>query len=1306
MLQSGVNYVSFSYIWAVKRLLSSIVSVLLLFLCTSVDGAEFRQLTINDGLSDNSIYVVFKDSRGFLWIGTHVGLNRYDGFRFKHFFEGPDAIPDNSINSIFEDSAGHLWIHTPLGYSYMDLSDERVVQDPSPWLVSHGITERIEIMKVDAHGDIWAMHGSTLYKVDLRADKTESWTIEGKPADTKPTDLVFSEDEITLCCSDGRIIRIDPVTMKTASVETHITLHPDPQDPNYRFFKDSAGLEIIYTGEVSWTHDTVTGEWKSHRLLIRDVAADASGRVWVATDHDGLLVYTPGEDVADVFGRERSSDTPFLGECIQCLYSDNNGVMWLGTYKSGLSFIYDGKNTFALTPLEDVITVVEDNAGIIWCGTDGNGIVRYDPKTGKRTSIRMDGSKLLSDIVVSSTIAPDGSLWFGGFRSGLTHYSGGKWTSYSTATGKLASNDIWDVKCSRDGKIYIGTLGAGLQVMDLSTGESKIYHHGNSPLKEDHISSLCFSESGLLYIGHAKGVDVLDPETGTIRSVGSEELAELHVRDIIIDSRGLLWIASNKGIHAYDISSEKTYSVDVRGNSTNFHAFSVAEDSLGGLWVCSNNLLTRIQVNSGNGGWDFFATSYGTSEGVPDVLFNKNAMVSLGNGDILTGSQRGFVRIVPKDIVEDQDSTYVIFSGIVLPEGERNVEPHMTLSWNQRSFIIHLASSSIGKPGQPRFLFSTDGNQWTPTPDGMPAVQFANAKSGRMKLDVAIADAEGNASGPVSSLDITVRPPWYRSTPAILLYSLLLLGFLSVLYRISQKRRKEREEKAISEMKQIFFINISHELRTPLSLILSPLSDAIGREQDAQIKGKLNIAERNARKLLDMVNQMLDLRSLMMNAQSVHFSRKDLVESVRSSVEQFLALKEKGITLTFRTSKDHIEMEFDEDKISKVVTNLLSNAIKYTDEGGRVNVDLTLDGGDAIIRVSDNGKGIPDKEKPHLFDRFWQGEGSANKGGSGIGLNIVREYVHMHEGRVEVSDTPGGGATFTVFIPAKECKASGEGFVKSSIYQEKTPADVDTARPAARRINLLLVDDSDDFLDYLSGVLSSEYNIITATDGQGALNKMETFRPDIVLSDVMMPNMDGNELCRRIKANPATTNIPVVMLTARLTDENEKKSRDCGADDYFTKPFDIKVLQEHIAILVSQTGIDTSGKLKVRIEERKVVSVDRKFVDKVTAFIEEHIIESELSVEQIAEAMGMSRANIYRRMVAATGHTPSEFIKIVRLRHAERLLMQSGLTISEISYEVGFTSPRYFSKCYKEFYGYVPSKAKRDPGGDDANGSK
>jgi signal transduction histidine kinase/DNA-binding response OmpR family regulator/streptogramin lyase len=1067
-------------------------------------------------------------------------------------------------------------------------------------------------------------------------------------------------------------------------------------------FKDSAGLEIIYTGEVSWTHNTVTGEWKSYSLLVRDVAADASGRVWIATDHDGLLVYTPGKDPAGLFSRERSSDTPFLGECIQCLYSDNTGVMWLGTYKSGLSFIYDGKNTFAQTPLEDVTTILEDNAGILWCGTDGHGIIRYDPETGKRTRIRMDGSKLLSDIVLSSTTAPDGSLWFGGFRSGLTHYSGGKWTSYNTASGNLASDDIWDIKCPGDGKIYIGTLGAGLQVMDIATGDSEVYHHGNSPLKEDHVSSLCFSPSGLLFIGHAKGVDVFDPETRIIRSVGSEKLAELHVRDLFLDSRGLLWIASNKGIHACDISSEKTYSVDVRGNSTNFQTVSVTEDTLGGLWVCSNNLLTRILVKSGDDGWDFFATSYGTNEGVPDVLFNKNAMVSLRNGDILAGSQRGFVRIVPKDIIEDRDSTYVIFSGIVLPEGEKNVEPHMTLSWKQRSFIIHLASSSIGKPGQPRFIFSTDGNQWTPTPDGMPAVQFANAKSGRMKLDVAIADAEGNASGPVSSLDITVRPPWYRSPLALLLYSLLLIGFLSVLYRIGRKRRKEREEKAISEMKQVFFTNISHELRTPLSLILSPLSDAIGKEQDAQIKDNLNIAERNARKLLDMVNQMLDLRSLMMNAQSVHFSRKDLVEIVRSSVGQFLALREKGVTLTFRTTKDRLEMLFDEDKISKVVTNLLSNALKYTDEGGRVNVDLDLDGGNAVIRVSDNGKGIPDKEKPHLFDRFWQGEGSANKGGSGIGLNIVREYVRMHEGRVEVSDTPGGGATFTVYIPAKECQASGEGFVKSSIYQEETPADADTARPAARRINLLLVDDSEDFLDYLSGVLAPEYNVITATDGQAALNKMERLRPDVVLSDVMMPNMDGNELCRRIKANPATTHIPVVMLTARLTEENEKESRDCGADDYFTKPFDIKVLQEHIAILASRTGIDTSGKLKARIEERKVVSVDRKFVDKVTAFIEEHIVESELSVEQMADAMGMSRANLYRRMVSATGHTPSEFIKIVRLRHAERLLMQSGLTVSEICYEVGFTSPRYFSKCYKDFYGYVPSKAKRNPDGDDS----
>ena len=266
-----------------KRLLPILTAILFLLSCPSAPGAEFRQLTINDGLSDNSIYVVFKDSRGFLWIGTHVGLNRYDGFRFKHFFEGPDAIPDNSINDIFEDAEGRLWIHTPLGYSYMDLSDERVVQDPSAWLADHGITGRINVLKVDARGDLWAVCGSTLYKVELRPGKTGKWTIEGKPADIQATDLVFSEDEITLCCTDGRIVRIDPVAMKTVSVETPVSRNTDSADTNYRLFKDSAGLEIIYTGEVSWTHDTATGEWKSHRLLIRDVTADASGRVCWST---------------------------------------------------------------------------------------------------------------------------------------------------------------------------------------------------------------------------------------------------------------------------------------------------------------------------------------------------------------------------------------------------------------------------------------------------------------------------------------------------------------------------------------------------------------------------------------------------------------------------------------------------------------------------------------------------------------------------------------------------------------------------------------------------------------------------------------------------------------------------------------------------------------------------------------------------------------------------------------------------------------------------------------------------------------
>ena len=1277
-----------------KRFIS-VISSIFMFLCTALNGAEFRSLTINDGLSDNSVYVVYKDSRGFLWIGTHVGLNRYDGFRFKHFFEGPDAIPDNSINDIFEDSQGRLWIHTPLGYSYMDLSDERVVQDPSPYLADHGITGNIEILTSDPKGDLWAVRGSSLFKIDLRSGKTGSWNMEGKGEDVKATDMLFSEDDITICCYDGSVIRIDPSSMKVRSVGSGITPAIGQQDYLYKIFRDSAGMEIIYTGEVSWTHDTVTGEWKSYDILIKDVTTDASGRVWIATDHDGLLVYTPGENIGELFESERSPETPFLGECVQCLHCDNNGVMWLGTYKSGLSFIYDGKNTFAQTPLEDVTTLLEENSGIIWCGTDGSGIIRYDPSTGERTDFRMESSGLLSDIIISSTLAPDGSLWFGSFRGGLTHLSDGKWTSYNTSTSPLASNDIWDIRCTEDGKVYLGTLGSGLQVIDIATGNSEIYHHGNSPLREDHVSSLCFSESGLLYIGHAKGVDVFDPQSKIIRPIGDGQLEELHVRDIFIDSRGLLWIASNKGIHAYDLSSEKTYSVDIRGNSTNFQTVAVTEDSLGALWVSSNNLLTRIQVNSSSGSWEFFATSYGTDEGVPDVLFNKNSMLTLRSGDILSGSQKGFVRIVPEEIIEDQDSNYVIFSGIVLPEGEKNVEPRMVLSWKQRSFIINLASSSIGKPGQPRFIFSTDGRGWTPTPDGMPAVQFANAKSSRMHLDVAIADAQGNVSGPVSGLDITVRPPWYRSTAAILLYTLFVLVILFAIYRESLRRRKEREEKTISEMKQSFFINISHELRTPLSLILSPLSEAIGKEKDSKIKGNLDIAERNARKLLEMVNQMLDLRSLMMNAQKLHLSKADLVQTVLSSVEQFFALKEKNITLTFRTSKDHILMLFDGDKIPKVVTNLLSNAIKYTDDGGRVNVDLMVDGNDAVIRVSDNGKGIPDKEKPHLFDRFWQGEGSANKGGSGIGLNIVKEYVSMHEGRVEVSDTPGGGATFTVIIPAKECEATGEGFVKSSICKKDSPDDAEEIHTDARRINLLLVDDSEDFLEYLSGVLSSDYNVTTALDGEAALEKMTLLRPDIVLSDVMMPGMDGNELCRRIKSNPSTANLPVVMLTARLTDENEKESRDCGADDYFTKPFDINVLKEHIAILVSRTGIDSSGKLKARIEEKEVVSADRKFVDKVTAFIEENISESELSVEQMADAMGMSRANLYRRMVSATGSTPSEFLRIVRLRHAERLLIKGGLTVAEICYEVGFTSPRYFSKCYKDLYGYLPSEAKR-----------
>ena len=711
-------------------------------------------------------------------------------------------------------------------------------------------------------------------------------------------------------------------------------------------------------------------------------------------------------------------------------------------------------------------------------------------------------------------------------------------------------------------------------------------------------------------------------------------------------------------------------------------------------------------------------------------MFNKRSILCLRDGRVLVGGIDGINIVLPWKARQQQSKAHLIFSGLTLFDhvvgvGD-SINGHvvltqslnslrkLVLNHDENTFTIQLATTLAGQQTQPQILYRLRGEekQWSAASGNDPCVHLTNLSPGKHTLEVRLTDANGLPSQQIEQMSIVIRQPFYLQPWALLIY--LTLAALAVwngrrrwrLRRTNELEKMElKKQKEIEEAKMVFFTNISHELRTPLTLIIAPIESMMKQNYDTATLHKLHLINRNAHQLLMMVNKMLDLRRIMRGKEKIALSTGDLITFVHELCEPFASLSEKAITLTFHTDVARLTLAFDKGKVDRMVTNLLSNAYKFTPQGGRVDVTVSLeDHRQVIISVADNGPGISDQDKTHLFERFYQGEDGKEQMGSGIGLNLSWEYAKMLGGTIKVEDNKGGGARFTIVLPAKDLQVERDGYVQAlgnaGMSQDSfavcNTADGERSDTNEHQPTLLLVDDNPDFLNFLKTELQAFYRILCSVNGKLALDVIHLEMPDLVITDVMMPEMDGNELCRRIKGNDRTHHLPVMMLTARLADENEIESRECGADDYIKKPFSMDLFRLHIDQLLKQGRIVDNGKVDPKISKPTITPQDEVFIDKATLYVEEHLSDSELTVEQMSDDLAMSRVQLYRRLVGVTGKTPSEFIRLVRLRHAERLLVQSQLSIAEISYKVGFSSTRYFSRCFKDLYGYLPSKYKKN----------
>lgn len=1341
----------------------------------------FKTLEVKDGLPNNQVNDIFKDSRGYMWFATSSGLVRYDGYNFKLFrqqMEEEHSLPDNFVEHIEEDAQGYLWMRVGVGeYTLYNYRTEAFDVDVRAWLWRIGIDGMPQRMLIDHKKDFWFfVLGKGLYHYRYGWKLAELLPSEQAHFPTNfLTDMQECSEGILLVYDDGTVMCVgrEQLQVKWTLNQIRDSLLPGQNDSFFMFVDRDEEL-WVYSALGTWIYNLKTHQWHPKPFwmsreesgeMVTTIAQDSKGRIWLGRNQTGITVLDKRTGLQQWLCHQADNSRSLPHNTINTLYVDDDGVVWVGTYKKGVAYYDESIFKFSFYQLGDIHCIEEAEQNCLWLGTNDGGLIHWNPRTGQKRTYRHEGEQSLTvDVVVSLLKASDGKLWIGTFWGGLDCFDGQHFVHYRNRpndANSLANNNVWALAEDAQGNIWIGTLGGGLQCLHPKTGTFTTYNMSNSRIASNHIASLCVARGNQLIIGTASsGVSVMDLTTKEITNqvaakASQGRFSNESVNQVYEDSRGLVWIASRGGLAIYNPKSKASQLVMPTSKGQDQYFSSVVEDAEKNIWVTTSQGVVNIlpQFDSKQGNYQFTFRFYNEKDGLQSCEFNQRSIKYLSSGAVVMGGLYGLNSFRPENIRYNSQDPKVLFTEFLLFNEPVQIGTEydgqvilaealaqngvVSLSYHQNIFSVMLATDSYLLPEKTRYLYHLEGfdDSWMQVPADMHRITYTNLAPGTYHLHVKAVNSDGLVGTQVSTLKIIILPPFWRTGWAYLCYLLLFLGvllagFLTVQrrernkYRIRQLQQDVQKTEELNQLKFRFFTNVSHELRTPLTLILSPLETLLQNVKEGAQKEQLQMIHRNAQRLLYLVNQLLDFRKNEMATLHPVLSEGDVVLFVRNICQSFLSFSErKHVHLTFFSAIDNLIMAFDDDKLGKVIMNLLSNAFKFTPDGGRVDVSLQLQTGTSEvleIRVADTGIGISDVDKEHIFDRFFQVDQDAEKHtstGSGIGLSLVRDYITLLGGTVSVTDNAGGGSVFMVCLPVQhldmpsvavsETVASSDT-VSGSALQAPLAADLSDGMPESvktievkdaepladrRKPLVLVVDDNDDMLTLLRSNLSLYYRVRTAVNGKEAWKLLSTLKPDLIVSDVMMPVMDGNELCRLVKEHAETEHIPFVLLTAKQAMEDKVEGLKLGADDYVTKPFNLEVLTLRIRKLIDWSHRSKDVRKQINPEPSKITitSLDEQLVANAIKYVETNISRPELSVEELSQALGMSRVHLYKKLSQITGKTPVEFIRIIRLKRGMQLLRESQLNVSEIAYQVGFNSPKYFTKYFREEFGVLPS---------------
>ena len=1315
---------------------------------------QFKHLEVSDGLSNNSVNTICKDRDGFMWFGTATGLNRYDGYTFKiyqHAENDPESLPDNYITDIVEMPDGRFWINTARGYVLFDKEQDCFITDVTGFmknLESGGVPEQVF---VDREGNTClSVAGEGCYRYKEGGKATFFSYVEHSLPEYGVTQIAECSDGLLLIYNTGLLVCLDHATLaikwKFDEIKKYI---PAGKTIEFSLFVDRDNCIWAYSLMGIWAYDCGTKSWRidltaiwSSRpdVIIHAVAQDIEGRIWVGKDYDGIDVFEKETGKVTSLVAHDDNGRSLSHNTIYDLYADRDGIMWVGTYKKGVSYYSESIFKFNMYEWGDITCIEQADENKLWLGTNDHGILLWNRFTGKAEPFWRDAERQLPNPVVSMLKSKDGKLWVGTFNGGLYCMNGSQVRSYKEGVGNaLASNNVWALVEDDKGRIWIASLGGGLQCLEPSSGTFETYTSNNSALLENNVTSLCWGDDNTLFFGTAnQGVGMMDMRTREIKKVqgqsGSMKMSNDAVNHVYKDSRGLIWIATREGLNVYDVRRHLFLDLSPVAEAKGSFIAAITEDQERNMWVSTSRKVIRVTVASdGKGSYLFDSRAYNSEDGLQNCDFNQRSIKTLHNGIIVIGGLYGVNVFAPDHIRYNKMLPNVMFTGLslfdeavkvgqsyggrVLIEKELNDVENVEFDYKQNIFSVSFASDNYNLPEKTQYMYKLEGfnNDWLTLPLGVHNVTFTNLAPGKYVLRVKAINSDGYVGMKEATLGIVVNPPFWMSWWAYLLYGIgLVVVFFLARYRMLKREREKfhlqqienevAKNEEINNMKFRFFTNVSHELRTPLTLIISPLEGMLKETTDELQSTRLQLMYRNAQRLLHLVNQLLDFRKGEMSTHQLSLSEGDIISYVHSVCNSFLLMADKKhIQFSFFSGIDTFSMAFDADKVGKIVMNLLSNAFKFTPEGGRVTVMIEHVAGtpDMLeIKIADTGIGISDVDKEHIFERFYQADhkGVEETTGNGIGLSLVRDFVTLHEGEVKVFDNIGTGSVFVIQFPVKHVETQVQLPPETgiSIGEEEDKEIKEETREETERKDfplLLIVDDNEDFRIFMRYSLELQYRVKLAVNGNEAWEMMQEELPDLVISDVMMPQMDGNELCRLIKQDKRTAHIPVILLTARQNTEAKLEGLQTGADDYVTKPFNMTILVLRIRKLIELSRYHrvTQGMIDPVPSEIVITSLDEKLIEKAIKYVEDNMSRTELSVEELSRELGMSRVHLYKKLLQITGKTPIEFIRVIRLKRAAQLLRESQLHVSEVAFEVGFNNPKYFSRYFKDEFGVLPS---------------